>query len=51
MRRAIEPGPSAYADLAVLRDGTILCLYESGMKTPYETLSLARFNREWLNER
>jgi len=51
VKRAIEPGPSAYADLAVLRDGTILCLYESGMKMPYETLSLARFNREWLNER
>jgi sialidase-1 len=50
-KRAIEPGPSAYADLAVLRDGTILCLYESGTKTPYETLSLARLNVEWLNER
>jgi sialidase-1 len=51
IKRAIEPGPSAYADLAVLREGTILCLYENGIQGPYETLSLARFNREWLNER
>ena len=57
--RTIEPGPSAYSDLAELPDGTILCLYESGRpgatrpnstKTdwPYARLTLARFNLEWL---
>ena len=48
IKRAIEPGPSAYADLAVLRDGTIVCFYESGIAGPYEALTLARFNLEWL---
>ncbi len=41
-------GPSAYSDLAVLPDKTILCLYEAGEKHPYETLSLARFDLDWL---
>jgi sialidase-1 len=50
-RRAIEPGPSAYADLAVLRDGTILCFYESGVRTSYDNLTMARFNLEWIHER
>ena len=30
VRRVLQPGPSAYSDLAVLPDGTILCFYESG---------------------
>lgn len=41
-------GPSAYSDLAVLPDGTILCLYERGEKSAYEKISLARFTAEWL---
>ena len=32
--RTIEPGPSAYSDLAVLDNGTILCFYESGVAQP-----------------
>ncbi|MCU1234946.1 MAG: exo-alpha-sialidase [Candidatus Solibacter sp.] len=48
VKRSLEPGPSAYSDLAVLPDGTILCFYEAGTKTPYDTLTLARFNLEWL---
>ncbi|MBL9212975.1 MAG: exo-alpha-sialidase, partial [Opitutaceae bacterium] len=57
--RSLEPGPSAYSDLAVLPDGTILCFYESGRPGatrpnstrtdwPYARLTLARFNLEWL---
>lgn len=38
----VTPGPSAYSDLAVLPDGTILCFYERGEKGPYESLALAR---------
>lgn len=57
IQRTIEAGPSAYSDLAVLPDGTILCFYESGVAEPkikrtrgwaYANLSLARFNLAWL---
>jgi sialidase-1 len=55
--RLLQPGPSAYSDLAVLPDGTVLCFYESG--TPeatrqhgrpwaYASLTVARFNIAWL---
>jgi sialidase-1 len=55
--RILQSGPGAYSDLAVLPDDTVLCLYESGAETPvikrkrdwaYATLTLARFNLEWL---
>ena len=32
--KVLQPGPSAYSDLAVLPDGTILCFYESGTDKP-----------------
>jgi sialidase-1 len=38
----LEAGPSAYSDLAVAPDGTILCFYEHGLKGPYESMSVAR---------
>lgn len=44
----LHPGPSAYSDLAVAADGAVLCLYERGEVSPYETLTLARFGQEWL---
>ena len=50
MKRVLEAGPSAYADLAVLPDGGILCLYEAGRERPYETLTLWRFDFEWLTQ-
>jgi Neuraminidase (sialidase) len=45
VKKTLEPGPSAYSDLAVLRDGTILCFYEAARQ-----LVLARFNLEWLTD-
>ncbi len=45
--RVIEPGYSSYSDLAMLPDGTILCLYEHGNKY----VSVARFNLEWVSSR
>ncbi|MDA9764667.1 glycoside hydrolase [Opitutales bacterium] len=58
VQKKLENGPSAYSDLAVMPDGTILCFYESGIDPPivqrnrdwaYANLTLARFNLEWLN--
>jgi sialidase-1 len=46
--RLLYSGPSAYSDLAVLADGKIACLYERGIKHPYETITLARFTSDWL---
>lgn len=43
--RTLDTGPSAYSDLAILNDETVLCLYEADQK-----ISLARFNLDWLDE-
>lgn len=52
VKKVLEPGITGYSDLAVLPDGTILCLFEKGgMKgshTQTESLALATFNIEWL---
>lgn len=41
--KTLEAGPSAYSDLAVMPDGTVLCLYESK-----SDIRCARFNLEWI---
>ncbi len=46
--KLLYAGPSAYSCLAVLPDGDILCFYERGEKTAYETITLARFGLKWL---
>ncbi len=48
LARVVHEGPAAYSTMAVLPDGTIGLLYERGDKSPYEKISFARFNREWL---
>ncbi|HVW85215.1 MAG TPA: sialidase family protein [Bryobacteraceae bacterium] len=54
VKRTIEPGKTGYADLAVMPDGTILCLYEVVKPTPEGSERhdemLGRFNLEWLTE-
>jgi sialidase-1 len=52
VNKAIEPGPSMYSDLAVTKDGTILCFYGSSTKPGFagSALTLARFNLEWLTD-
>jgi sialidase-1 len=54
VKRAIEPGATGYADLSVMPDGTILCLYEIAPKLPSGAVQhdemLAHFNLEWLTE-
>jgi sialidase-1 len=46
--RVIHPGHAAYTGMALLKDGTIGVLYETGPNHPYEKVTFARFNLEWL---
>lgn len=49
--RVLEAGPSAYSDLAVTPDGTILCVYENGMverMTDTRYITVARFDLAWI---
>lgn len=48
--KILHAGPAAYSSLAVLPDGNILCLFEKGEKKPYEQITLARFDLEWLTD-
>ena len=56
VNKLLEDGPSAYSDLAVTKDGTILCFYGragdgKGMSAwSGGRLTLARFNLEWLRQ-
>ncbi len=50
-QRVLHPGPSAYSDLAVLKNGAIACLYERGDENPYESITFARFGLEALTPR
>ncbi|MFN9719258.1 MAG: exo-alpha-sialidase [Planctomycetota bacterium] len=46
VRRTLDAGPSAYSDLAVLPDKTILCLYEAS-----KDITIARFSLDWIEGR
>ena len=52
VNKSIEPGWSGYSDIAVAKDGTILCFYGRGDKSgfAFDYLTLARFNLEWLTD-
>lgn len=45
---SLHQGPAAYSCLTALPDGAIACLYESGSKSAYETITFARFSMSWL---
>ena len=45
VNKTLAAGPSAYSDLAVLPDGTVLCLYENA-----ESIDCARFNLDWVTQ-
>ena len=49
--RPLYAGPSAYSDLTTLKDKTIAVLYERGTNDPYQFISFARFDGEWLEEK
>ncbi len=46
--RVLNEGHSAYSDLAATQDGSIWCFYERGEQNPYQRLTLAQFNLEWI---
>lgn len=48
--KVLHPGPAAYSCLTVLPTGEVGCLYERGDKSPYETITFARFPRAWLTD-
>ncbi|MFV1964989.1 MAG: exo-alpha-sialidase [Pirellulaceae bacterium] len=48
--KVVHAGPAAYSCLTVLADRTIGLLYERGENNPYETITFARFNLEWLTD-
>lgn len=43
VNKVLDPGKAAYSDLAVLPDGTVLCLYEAD-----SDIDCSRFNLEWI---
>jgi sialidase-1 len=45
INKTLEPGKAAYSDLAVLPDGTVLCLFERA-----DSIDCARFNLEWVKQ-
>jgi sialidase-1 len=47
--RQIHSGPSAYSDMTRTATGDVALLYERGAASPYETITLARFNAAWLD--
>ncbi len=53
VKRSIEPGWSAYSDVAVTKKGTILCFYGRGPKQSFagDKLTVARFNLDWILEK
>jgi len=51
IQRVLDDGPSGYSDLAVLADGTILCLYERGnVNGVTQAVRLLKFTEKWLHE-
>lgn len=48
--KLLHAGPAAYSCLAVMPDGTVLCLYERGNRSAYENITLTRFDLAWLSD-
>jgi len=46
--RTLHKGFSAYSDKAVLKNGDIICLYETGTEKLYDFIKFARFPLKWL---
>ncbi|HSH95449.1 MAG TPA: sialidase family protein, partial [Roseimicrobium sp.] len=55
VNKVLDPGGSGYSDLAVTKNGTILCFYGRGDRNDFSgfafnQLTLVRFNLEWLTD-
>jgi sialidase-1 len=48
--KVLHAGPAAYSCLTVLPDKSIGCLFESGDKSAYEKICLARIPLDWLEK-
>jgi sialidase-1 len=48
--KLLNPGPSGYSSLTVLRDMQIGCLYERGERGSIEKVTFARFSLAWLTD-
>ncbi|MFI4910919.1 MAG: exo-alpha-sialidase [Sedimentisphaeraceae bacterium JB056] len=47
--KTIDAGMGGYSDMIVTKDGTVICVFESGKEEIYaEDITLIRFNVEWL---
>jgi len=46
--KLLHKGPAAYSDLVVQENSEIGCLYECGDENPYERLTYARFDVDWI---
>ncbi len=46
--RVINQGAAGYSDLAVTKDGAILCLFENGIDNYREKISIVKVDRKWL---
>lgn len=46
--RVLHAGPAAYSSLAVLKDGSVGCLYERGRYDENEGIAFARFTTDWV---
>ncbi|HBG28540.1 MAG: hypothetical protein A2Y10_19855 [Planctomycetes bacterium GWF2_41_51] len=46
--KSLYQGPTAYSCLARLPDNRIACMYEAGVKKPYEKIVLVSFTLNWL---
>ena len=46
--RELFAGPAAYSCLVALGKDEAGCLYERGLKNPYQQIVFARFSRDWL---
>ena len=46
--RSIHSGHAAYSCAAFLKDGSIGVLYETGSEHPYEKITFARFDMQWV---